>query len=394
MPTADIYPRRMTSLLRVAYQTVVFCVELVFRCILTTYYIITYLLLEMPRWKLAAGGRVRSGTPQPTGLWCVFATAQRRPTSENLIAFLSCLQNAGYNVILINNGNLADALTTEYLPYCHSVIERPRGGRDFGGYKWGTKALCDLERRNGQITQVIYCNDSIFVRPSTLMLLLNRLRQMSDDYIGITDTFDQSYHVQSWFFVASGALFHRPEFQQFWRRYVPLSYRRHCIKNGEVGISKYLSQHGIYPNPLYTQTMILDLIFEGSLSQAVDRLLLGLSPGDYRELTAAMQQIAFAHSPDGTAGSFLRRDIMEQIGMSNTMNTANLILIRYTAFPFLKKDLVYRGDYLFSQIQDAIAEWVGEDAAYLTEIFAYFRSRGTLQRQYSPSAILARMGLL
>jgi hypothetical protein len=371
-----------------------FGVEAICGLTLSVYYLIVYALVEMPRWKFAVGHRVRYGAPQSSGLWCILATAQGGQVSENLIAFLSCLQQAGYNVILINNGNLADALIVEYLPYCHSVIERPRGGRDFGGYKWGTTALCDLERRNGQVTQVIYCNDSIFVRPSTLMLLLNRLRQMSDDYIGITDTFDQSYHVQSWFFVASGALFHRPEFQQFWHRYVPLSYRRHCIKNGEVGISKYLSQHGIHPNPLYTQTMILDLIFEGSLAQAVDRLLLGLSPGDYRELTAAMQQIAFAQSPDGTAGSFLRRDILEQIGMSNTMNTANLILIRYTAFPFLKKDLVYRGDYLFSQIQDAIAEWVAEDAAYLTEIFAYFRSRGTLQRQYSPSAILARMGLL
>ena len=384
----------MMPLLRILYRCLQFGVEAICGLTLSVYYLIVYALVEMPRWKFAVGHRVRYGAPQSSGLWCILATAQGGQVSENLIAFLSCLQQAGYNVILINNGNLADALIVEYLPYCHSVIERPRGGRDFGGYKWGTTALCDLERRNGQVTQVIYCNDSIFVRPSTLMLLLNQLRQMSDDYIGITDTFDQSYHVQSWFFVASGALFHRPEFQQFWHRYVPLSYRRHCIKNGEVGISKYLSQHGIHPNPLYTQTMILDLIFEGSLAQAVDRLLLGLSPGDYRELTAAMQQIAFAQSPDGTAGSFLRRDIMEQIGMSNTMNTANLILIRYTVFPFLKKDLVYRGNYLFSQIQDAIAEWVGEDAAHLTEIFAYFRSRGTLQRQYSPSAILARMGLV
>jgi len=384
----------MAPLLRLLYRCVYFSVELIFGFVILIYYLIIYLFAEMPRWKFAVGHRVHPGAPQSTGLWCILATAQGRQVSENLIAFLSCLQQAGYNVILVNNGNLADALLVGYLPYCHSVIERPRGGRDFGGYKWGTKALCDLERRNGQVTQVIYCNDSIFVRPSTLALLLSRIRQMSDDYIGITDTFDQSYHVQSWFFAASGHLFHSAAFQQFWRSYVPLSYRRHCIKNGEVGISRYLSKHGIHPNPLYTQTMILDLIFEGTLAQAVDRLLLGLSPGDYRELTAAMQQIAFAQSPDGTAGSFLRRDIMEQIGMSNTMNTANLILIRYTAFPFLKKDLVYRGDYLFSQIQDAIAEWVGEDAAYLTEIFAYFRSRGTLQRQYSPSAILARMGLL
>ena len=394
MTTADIYPRRRTSLLHVAYRTAGFCIELVFRCIVATYYFVTYFLVEMPRWKFAVGHLAHSGTPQSTGLWCIFATAQDKQISDNLIAFLSCLQNAGYNVILVNNGNLAAEFRKKLTPYCHSVIEKPRGGRDFGGYKWGTKVVYDLKHHPRQITQVIYCNDSTFVRPSTLELLLSRIRQMSDDYIGITDTFDQNYHVQSWFFAASGQLFYSAAFQKFWHSYVPLSYRRHCIKNGEVGISKYLSKHGIHPNPLYTQTMILDLIFAGTLSEAVDRLLLGLSPSDYRELTAAMQQIAFAHSPDGTAGSFLRRDIMEQIGMSNTMNTANLILIRYTAFPFLKKDLIYRGDYLFSQIQDAIAEWVGEDAAYLTEILAYFRSRGTLQQQYSPSAILARMGLL
>jgi len=385
----------MTPLLRILYRVLLFCVELVFRCILMIYYLLSYLFVEMPIRRLAVGYRRHAGTALPTGLWCIFASAQRGHVSKNLMVFLDNLKSYGYNVILVNNGSLSDELTTRFLPYCHSVIERPRGGRDFGSYQWGTKTLRELDLDTRDIVQVIYCNDSIFVRPSTLQPLLNRIRQMTDDYIGITDSFDINYHVQSWFFVASGRLFASAEFQRFWQRYIPLSYRRHCINNGEVGISKHLLGHGVHPIPLYTQTMILDLIFTGSLSEAVDRLLSGLSPGDYKELMEAMQQIAFSQSSDdSTAGGFLRRDIMQQIGMSNTINSANLILIKYTSFPFLKKDLIYRGEYLFGQVHDAISEWAEEDATYLNEIFAYFRARGTLRRQYSPSAVLARMGLL
>ncbi len=141
--------------------------------------------------------------------------------------------------------------------------------------------------------------------------------------------------------------------------------------------------------------MILDLICQGTVSDAVVKLLSGLSPGHYRDLTEMIQRVGFAEAPDqNTALSFLRRDIMEEIGTANTMNTANLMLLKHTEFPFLKKDLVYRGDYLVTQIENAVAEWAGDDAEHLPEIFAYFRERGTLQRQYSPAAILARMGLI
>ncbi len=94
--------------------------------------------------------------------------------------------------------------------------------------------------KTSDIGQVIYCNDSVFVRPSALRLLLQRIRQLDSDYIGITESFDPRYHVQSWFFVASGKLFHSPEFQNFWQEYTPLSYRPYCINKGEVGIVKYL----------------------------------------------------------------------------------------------------------------------------------------------------------
>jgi len=218
---------------------------------------------------------------------------------------------------------------------------------------------------------------------------------MDDDYIGITETHAMSYHIQSWFFAASGKLFLNAHFQNFWNAYKPLSYRLHCINNGEIGMPRYLSRYGIHPNPLYTQNMILDLIFEGTLAEAVETLLNYIGPQEFKGLFETVERITFTQFPDErTAHGFLKRGVMERLGKSNTMNAANLILLNRTAFPFVKKDLVYRGRYLFTQIDRALGEWVGEDAEQLKEILSYFRSRGTLWWQYSPSAIFARMGLL
>src|SRR5215472_15756150 len=208
--------RAIYRLLRTIYRRLCFCLELSFRCAFVIYFFLAYVLVEKPMRVLQIGYRVHAGMPQPTGLWCIFAVAQAGRVSRNLIAILGCLKTAGYNVVLVNNGTLSPELVRSLLSHCHSVIERPRGGRDFGGYKWATNSVVGALGKNDEITQVIYCNDSIFVRPSHFKLLLDRIKQINEDYIGITDSFDPIYHVQSWFFVTSGRLFLSSEFQQFW----------------------------------------------------------------------------------------------------------------------------------------------------------------------------------
>jgi Rhamnan synthesis protein F len=381
----------MTPLLRIFYRYLRFCVELVFRVILMTYYLLAYLLAEMPMRKLAVGYRTHSGALQKTGLWCIFAIAQDKYTSNNLIAFLSCLREAGYNVILVNNGRLSDHLVSTYLPYCHTIVERPRGGRDFGGYQCATKILRALEPQNDPVIQVIYCNDSNFVRPSSLELLLDRVVQMDDDYICIMEVFQIHYHVQSWFFAISGRVFDSPAFNEYWRNYTPYSYRRHSINKGEVGISKHLMRHGVYPQPLYSQGSIMNLIFSNDIGEIIDRLINLMSPDDYKAMTAMIKD---ASSDRDVALSLLKRNVMERIASSNTMHSANLLLLKATAFPFLKKDLVYRAEYFFPQVEDSIDDWAGTDAEHLPEILAYFRSRDSLRWARSPAATLARMGLI
>jgi hypothetical protein len=351
-----------------------------------------FYLVEVPRARSRQSLRELAGAALPTGLWCIFAVSQRKHLSNNLLSFLACLKAAGYNVVLVNNGLCSASLAEALLPYCHTIIMKPHGGRDFGGYQWATRFLAQNEK---DVQQVIYCNDSIFIRPSTLPLLLERIKQTAEDYIGITETFEPCYHIQSWFFVASGSLFYSAAFQKYWSQYKPLSYRLHCIKRGELGVSVHLLKTGVSPYPLYTLTMIADLIFAGSLAEAVERLLGLFAPPDYDRVRETVQQITFSRvSDERKASSFLRHHVTANLTRTNTMNAANLVLLECSAFPFLKKDLVYRGQYFFTQIENAVSRWVGEDAEHVKEILAYFRARGSLRGRYSPSAILAHIGVI
>jgi hypothetical protein len=374
------------------YRIVRSLVEFICRGVAAGYYTLIYVFIESPKIRHNRGLHIEAGTSLNTELWCIFAIYQRNQISNNLVAFLVQIRNEGYNVILVNDGSCSGELIQAFLPHCHTVINKPPGGRDFGAYKWGTEFL---SRLGVPIRQVVYCNDSVFIRPSALAQLLQRIPQTSDDYIGITETYFPCYHVQSWFFAISGVVFTSAAFQAFWRGYKPLSYRLHCINKGEITLSQHLMQSGFQPHLLYTQNMVLDLIFDGTMAETVDRLLELLRPQEYQRLLDTIRQLVFVQSiQEDIERSNLKRETIELLTRSNTMNAANLLLLNSTAFPFLKKDLVYRGQYPLHQIENVLGQWVGEDAEHAREILAYFRCRGTLRARVSPPALLARLGVI
>jgi hypothetical protein len=383
----------MTGLFRIVYLMGRGALKVVLQFVFAVYYVSLYHLWENPRAKLGAGLSVYPGSSCPSGLWCVYAVRLGNQISKNLVTSLMCLQGTGYNVVLINNGRLSRKLVEAYLPYCHTVILKPPGGRDFGGYKWGTRFLRTVGDGN-HVDQVIYCNDSIFVRPSAFEQLLNRIKQLDEDYIGVTETFEIHYHVQSWFFAISGRIFNAPFYQAYWDNYKAYSHRQHCINNGEVRISKYLLGSGVLPHLLYTQSSILDLIFDGTVEEVLSKVMMFFRPHEYTRLMDTIRDIAFSD----TAGmplvsGFLKREILERLAMANTMHNVNLVLLKFTAFPFLKKDLVHRAQYFVTQVDNSIAGWAGADAAELPEILAYYRYRDSLRWQHSFSALLARLGV-
>jgi hypothetical protein len=314
------------------------------------------------------------------------------------------MRDAGFNVVPVHNGPLEDSLIKQLLTVCHSVLVRTPGGRDFGSFKYGTAYLNSLADPN--LKQVVYCNDSIFIRPSVLRKLLDRLKDMPDDFIGTTESFEVHYHIQSWFFAVSGKMFNSEIFQNFFNQYRPVSYRRHVIHGGEIGLTRKLVRSQIYPNIMFPADAVFQKLFAADEKEVISQLALLSNLSTYDMIAELLSTGSKARSPlnwsalpagrlpDYQLLSMLRRRLGDESELQNGMNLMNLLLLTSTDFPFLKKDLVYRGGYYCIQIERATEPWTGEDAAHLTEIRGFFRSREALRWQNVVHRVLAGAGVI
>lgn len=356
------------------------------------YHRIVYFVYELPARIAGRGLRLYPGAAQPSGLWCVLATCERRRTSANLIVFLSNLKSAGYNVLLVNNGPIDEPIVTAYGPYCHTIVAKPPGGRDFGSYQWATAHLL-AQCRPEEIRQVLYCNDSVFVRPSTIGKMICAIRDCTAPFVGVTEVFEYRYHVQSWCFAVAGSLFISPSFQSFWRRYRPFSDRRYCIGRGECGLSSHLIGQTIFPTVLLTQKMITDICFSLDPETTFRYLTEYLNfPSFYRRFPILAEIGELPITPPLMAR--MKRAFSDEMFTQNSMNFANLLLLKISDFPFIKKDLIYRDQYYFGQVERAIDHWRGADGEQTAEILGYFRRRGALRWRGLIVRNLGRMGVI
>jgi len=352
---------------------------------LAEYYKIRYYLIERPQQSQTR--RYHGTARHDTGLWCILAHRQGATLSQNLLAHIEVLNRSGYNILLVHNGPLSARLVELFQPRCHTLVAKYYGGRDFGCYQYGTSLLQELS--DGQaLVQVIYCNESVFVRPSRLVPLVERIREARAPHIGVTGSWGIAYHVSSWFFAVSGELFRDAVFQQFWAEYLPSSGRRHAIQQGEIRLSAHLQGQGVQPEILYPPRLVGDLCVNlepDRLAQALPRLssiILWQHLQDRMNVT------------DAIGREILRRIVLDQGELHSTSNLYNLLLLVFCDFPFIKKDLVLRNDYSLSQIEEALQSWEGEDRQHVAEIVGFFRARGAMRWQQGIRGLLTREGLI
>ena len=235
---------------------------------------------------------------------------------------------------------------------------------------------------------MIYCNESVFIRPSRLPNTVKRIRQSRAPHIGMTGTWESTYHVSSWLFAVSGELFRDPAFQQFWADYLPTSSRTHTIWYGEIALSAHLQRQGIQPEILYPPQLVGDLCVSldaDRLGRALPRLSSSILWHDLLNRMSAT---------DVVGREILRRIVLDQGELHNASNLYNLLLVEFCDFPFLKKDLVFRNDYSLSQVEEALRSWDGEDHQHVAEIVGFFRSRGAMRWMRGIRGVLIKEGLI
>jgi hypothetical protein len=266
---------------------------------------------------------------------CIFAASNLgKKILASVRSLIHAITTAGYATVVVMNGPRVERGWFEgAISQSDVIISRPNRGRDFAAFQLATGLLLD---RRKEIDRLLYCNDSIFfLDKNDRKKVFSHLIASADPWVGITENHQPIYHVSSWCFQVSQEILKSPAFAAFWRSYLPIDSRIHAIKKGEIGISRTLLKAGFSPTVMFTANSLLRALLEKNRLNAPSHILneLGVFAradlNERTETTDAVRSLFQGEKHNQTA--FLGVPFMAEMG-----------------FPFLKKDVVYRGVYPMS----------------------------------------------
>jgi lipopolysaccharide biosynthesis protein len=145
----------------------------------------------------------------------------------------------GFRIVFVSNApKLPQESIDQIAPFCQMILWRFNLGYDFGAYKDGLRSIENKEDLNG----VLLMNDSVYGPFSKLRDLFADIDRSSTDYWGITDSWQISFHVQSYFILFFPKALRSVAFKKFWRRMPYVNNKGWVIRNGEVKLSRVLSR--------------------------------------------------------------------------------------------------------------------------------------------------------
>jgi lipopolysaccharide biosynthesis protein len=150
---------------------------------------------------------------------------------------LSELRRCGFRITLVTS---SPSVSDEYMKLltesCRQIIVRTNYGYDFGSYKDGLKYIGDLKN----VGQIILANDSTYGPIWPLTELLSAFSPEQCDFWGITDSWQNGYHLQSYFIAFYPAAFLSSTFQLFWHNLPYISKKELSIRCGELEFTRSL----------------------------------------------------------------------------------------------------------------------------------------------------------
>jgi hypothetical protein len=262
---------------------------------------------------------------------------------RNCEAMLQALADEGLALLVINNGALGEAALTRIRTLATLYHERRPGlGRDFASYRLGVRIVDALTAgRRADPPRIVFANDSVLIIPDRYRAFLPRFLAETSPVVGVTETDEKNYHISSWLFSVSRELWQQPFFRRYWRKLRPIHCRRHTIRAGELRLSACLTYHRVpfalmYPASVFMAA--LQKLPATAIEETLQYLPYGFLKGDPAVLAAE---------------SF--RDVRWRVlsAQRGTNQTAfwQLVGLLHADFPFVKKDIYYRGVFSLAQMR-------------------------------------------
>ncbi|MEJ5018702.1 rhamnan synthesis F family protein [Ochrobactrum vermis] len=292
---------------------------------------------------------------------------------------LDALNAAAINPVIVVNHDLADERLAYLKERSHLVLIRDNTGLDIGGYRDATLYLASTMKEPP--SRVIYMNDSVYYFKENLERVFERLARSQADICGTFENWEHKYHIQSFCFSVSGALFKNDAFQRFWQDYIPVNSRLWAIQQGEIGLSQVMV-------PLSKQIEIIfqpkDLIAPVSnIGKDQINELNNLLPQRIRFNESDLQTIPLQEIPQA---------ITKKVTLRSQVHTGAFLYRRFLGCPIMKRDLVYRLQFSIEEIENNLRDT--GDEGHLEDIVSELKKKGTPQRLSLIKQIRVAVGIL
>ncbi len=174
---------------------------------------------------------------------CVFAHFDKYDTiDEHVILYIKSLYESGFDIIFVTTcENMEISELNKIRDFSSIQIIRKNEGYDFGSYRTGIiqcNNLLDYE-------SLILTNDSVFAPIVSLDKMFEIMKNKEYDLWGITDNYEISYHIQSYFVYFSKKVLYHPNFLDFFEQIYVLDSKQGIIERYEIGMSKFYENLGL-----------------------------------------------------------------------------------------------------------------------------------------------------
>jgi hypothetical protein len=324
-----------------------------------------------PSMRLKPMGKPTDGTT-PSRIAVFIAYSKRLTLSSR--AYLEALKKAGFSVVYINNDTTDEESLSSISDLSWRVFNRRNIGRDFGGFKDGILLL--LEEGHLQRCQLLcVVNDSMqFIPGRNADALVRSVEEFaaSDRKALFSHISHQiQTHYQSYFQVLKPDVFLSSQFIRFWKNYLPLSHRGHCIYKGEIELSQQVYRRFNPVETLYTSDKLLEAIEMSCQGKegvpAGDVLRLMPSPArtsQMKKIGYSLNQLMVKSEKNGQLSRVELYSIPDLIENGNPSHIAAFLYPFYLHCPFVKHDLGTAGSYTMAQaislFKEALLDSMGE----------------------------------
>jgi len=154
-------------------------------------------------------------------------------------------QREGFDVITIVVVDDLAQTTNEVYPG-DQVFVRRNVGYDFGAWASVIVALPDVDRA----TLVVVANDSVYGPTAGFQTMLQRVVQSTADVVSATDSYEQTYHIQSYLLFFKPRALRHPAFLKFWQA-VRIGNRQQVIDLYETALARYFLRNGLTVKALF-----------------------------------------------------------------------------------------------------------------------------------------------